>query len=62
MQAYLLNLVSEPMIDQSKDTSNIEFGDPTSFIGVTYRNMDVGAEISKVNCFNKAFPGVCESL
>ena len=50
------------MIDQSKDTTNIEFGEPTSFIGVTYRNMGVGAEIAKVNCFNKAFPGVCDSL
>lgn len=54
------------MIDQITDTTNITFGEPTSFIRVTDRNMDVGlltgADIVKVNCFNKAFPEVCDSL
>lgn len=39
MNKRLPTLDKEPVTDQSTDTTNVQFGEPVNFTGVTYRSI-----------------------
>lgn len=57
---YAFSADRETMIDQSMNTTKVQFGEPISFIGITYRNVGegllTGAEITQTNALPKHTP------
>lgn len=51
MQPTLLTPDRDTMTDQSTDITKVQFGEPVSFVGVTYKNMGesllLGGEITQ---------------